>query len=199
MKSAAVILAAGSSSRMGQSKQMLDIDGEKLLIRTIGSFLRAGIPRVIVVLGADEKRHRELISDLPVEIIHNTDWQRGMGSSLKTGVRKVVADDPPVEVVIVSVCDQPLLSSGHIESLVARHKETGKKVIASQYSGAPGVPALFHKTFFERLMLLPDDQGAKKIILENTEDTSLIPFPGGEIDLDTMEDYQSYLGTRRTE
>lgn len=199
MKSAAVILAAGSSSRMGQSKQMLDIHGEKLLIRTIGSFLRAGIPRVIVVLGANEKRHRELISDLPVEIIHNTDWQRGMGSSLKTGVRKVVADDPSVEVVIVSVCDQPLLSSEHIESLVARHKETGKKVIASQYSGAPGVPALFHKTFFERLMLLPDDQGAKKIILENSEETSLIPFPGGEIDLDTMEDYQSYLDTTPTE
>lgn len=198
MKSAAVILAAGSSSRMGQSKQMLDIHGEKLLIRTIGSFLRAGIPRVIVVLGANEKRHRELISDLPVEIIHNTDWERGMGSSLKTGVRKVVVDDPSVEVVIVSVCDQPLLSSGHIESLLARHKETGKKVIASQYSGAPGVPALFHKTFYEKLMHLPDDQGAKKIILENTEETSLIPFPGGEIDLDTMEDYQSYLDTTRT-
>mgnify|MGYP006215771903 CR=1 FL=1 len=111
---------------------------------------------------------------------------------------KVVADDPSVEVVIVSVCDQPLLSSGHIESLLARHKETGKKVIASQYSGAPGVPALFHKTFFERLMLLPDDQGAKKIILENMGEASLIPFPGGEIDLDTMEDYRSYLDTAGT-
>lgn len=198
MKSAAVILAAGSSSRMGQSKQMLDIHGEKLLIKTIQSVMRAGIPRVIIVLGAEEKAHRDLIKDLPVEVIHNADWRRGMGSSLKAGIRQLITHDPATEVVVVSVCDQPLLSPQNIQALITQYKETGKAVIASEYSGAPGVPALFHKSFFERLMRLPDDQGAKRIILENIGEASLIRFPGGEIDLDTMEDYRSYLDTAGT-
>lgn len=195
MKSAAVILAAGSSSRMGQSKQMLDIDGEKLLVKTIHAVIGAGIPKVIVVLGAEEKAHRDLIKDLPVEVIHHRDWQRGMGSSLKAGLGKLITDAPSTEVVIVSVCDQPLLSSGNLRALLTRYDETGKAVIASAYSGAPGVPALFHKSFFDRLMRLPDDHGAKMVILENMGEASLIPFPGGEIDLDTMEDYRSYLNT----
>lgn len=195
MKSAAVILAAGSSSRMGQSKQTLDIHGEKLLIRTIQTVMRAGVSRVIIVLGSEEKAHRDLIKELRVDIIHNTGWQRGMGSSLKAGLRQLISNDPSTEVVVVSVCDQPLLSPENIQALINRYKETGKAVIASEYSGAPGVPALFHKSYFERLMRLPDDQGAKKIILENIGETSLVPFPGGEVDLDTMEDYRSYLDT----
>lgn len=197
MKSAAVILAAGSSSRMGQSKQMLDIRGEKLLVKTIRTIISAGIHRVIIVLGAEEKAHRDLISDLPVEVIYNEDWQRGMGSSLKAGLRDLIADDRSPEVVVVSVCDQPLLKPQNIQALIARHQETGKPIVASEYSGAPGVPALFHKSFFERLMRLPDDQGAKKIILDNIGEASLVSFPEGEFDLDTIEDYRSYLDAVR--
>ena len=193
MKSAALILAAGSSSRMGQSKQMLDIHGEKLLIKTIEAFFAAGVTTVIIVLGAEEKTHRDLISHLPVDVVHNSEWQRGMGSSLKTGIRKLTTDYPSADAAIVSVCDQPLLSPQHIQALLARYDATAKKLIASEYSGAPGVPVLFHKSFFEGLMRLPDDQGAKKIILENIGEASLVPFPGGEIDLDTMEDYRSFL------
>lgn len=193
MKIAAVILAAGSSSRMGQPKQMLDIHGEKLLIKTIRTVMDAGIPKIFVVLGAEEETHRDLIKNLPVEIIHHTDWQRGMGSSLKVGVRQLIAEEPSTEMVLVSVCDQPLLSSQHLQVMITRYKETGKAIIASAYAGAPGVPALFHHSFFNKLIHIADDQGAKKIMLENAGDTSLVPFPGGEVDLDTMEDYQSYL------
>ena len=192
MNTSAIILAAGPSSRMGQSKQMLDIDGEKLLVKTIRTILNAGVSSVVVVLGSDEKKHRDLIKDLPVDIILNPNWANGMGSSIKTGLQYLTTKNPSLQGVIVSVCDQPLVSTQNISNLIRRYEETGKPIIASRYLKIRGVPVLFDKTYFPKLMALPDDQGAKKIIQQNPEDVSEVDFPGGEIDLDTMEDYEAF-------
>ncbi|HET9487875.1 MAG TPA: nucleotidyltransferase family protein [Chryseosolibacter sp.] len=193
MYSGAIILAAGSSSRMGQPKQMLDIHGEKLLVKTIQTVLHSGINAVTVVLGADEEAHRKLIRDLPVDVVYNEQWQAGMGSSLKTGLVHLTTKHPSLEAVIVLVCDQPLLTPQAIHNLFAKYQETKKPVVASRYSEMPGVPALFNKKYFEKLAALPDDQGAKKIILQNPADVAEVDFPGGEVDLDTMEDYNAFV------
>lgn len=193
MNIAAIILAAGSSSRMKQSKQLLDIHGEQLLAKTVQAVLNAGIADVAVVLGADEEQHRKIIERLPVETVFNKHWQRGMGSSLKAGLLHVLSQHPSLDAVMVLVCDQPLLERGNISGLVERYHETGKPIIASRYSGKPGVPALFDKSYFEQLARLADDQGAKKVILQNMEDVSEVDFPGGEVDLDTREDYDAFL------
>lgn len=178
---------------MGQSKQMLDINGEKLLVKTLQSFLRAGVSKVVVVLGSDEKAHRDLTKGLPVDTIGNPDWEGGMGSSIKAGLRHVTSTYPGIESVILSVCDQPLLSEETISNLITSFGESGMPIIASEYCGAAGVPVLFHKSYFEKLSQLPDGEGAKKIIIQNPSDVSLLSFPGGEIDLDTWEDYEAFL------
>jgi molybdenum cofactor cytidylyltransferase len=193
MNSAAIILAAGSSSRMGRSKQMLDIKGEMLLVKTIQTVLKAGIPAVTVVLGAQEREHRNVIQDLPVDIVYNKRWERGMGSSLKSGLRHLLSKHPSLDAVIVLVCDQPLLASKNISALLKKYEETGKPLIASRYSQMPGVPALFGKSYFEKLARLPDEQGAKKIILQNSHDVIEVDFPGGEVDLDTIDDYNAFV------
>jgi len=193
MNSAAIILAAGSSTRMGQSKQMLDVKGEKLLVTTIQTVLKAGITNTTVVLGADEESHRKIIRDLPVDIVYNKNWERGMGNSLKSGLASLIQKNPALEAIVVTVCDQPLMKPENITNLLAKYKETGKPVIASRYSQMPGVPALFDKSYFRKLALLPDDQGAKKIILQNKDDVCEVDFPGGEVDLDTMEDYEAFV------
>lgn len=193
MNSGAIILAAGSSSRMGQSKQMLDIHGEKLLRKTVHTFVEASVSPIAVVLGADEKAHRELLTDLPIHIVLNPNWRRGMGSSLKAGLSYLLSVDPSMSAVMVSVCDQPLLSADIIVGLIKKYQQEHKPIVASRYSGVPGVPVLFDAAYFERLASLPDNQGAKKIILENPSDVSVVPFPGGEIDLDTMEDYEGFV------
>jgi len=194
MTSAAIILAAGSSSRMGQSKQLLDIKGKKLLIRTIDSVLQAGISEVTVVLGSEEPVHRKILKGLPVDIVHNPDWEKGMGSSLKAGLQYLISKNPSFETIVVLVCDQPLLSKENISSLLNKYSDIRRPIIASRYSGMPGVPALFDKSYFKKLATLPDDQGAKKIILQNPADVYEIDFPGGEVDLDTMEDYRAFQG-----
>lgn len=193
MNSGAIILAAGPSSRMGRSKQLLDIKGEKLLVKTIQTVLKAGISAVSVVLGAREQEHRNAIQQLPVDIVFNKHWERGMGSSLKSGLLHLLSTYPALDTVVILVCDQPLLRSENISALLKRYQETGKPLIASRYSRMPGVPSLFAKSYFEKLARLPDDQGAKKIILQNQADVSEVEFRGGEVDLDTMEDYDAFV------
>jgi len=192
MNSCAIILAAGASLRMGKPKQMLDIGGEKLLIKTVKAVLQTELSRVAVILGSDEEAHREILKGLPIELVYNADWKSGMGSSLKSGMRHLTAGNHSLEAVIVSVCDQPLLTSDTISNLLKKYQETGKQIIASRYSQMPGVPVLFGKPYFESLTRLPDDQGAKKIILQNLSDVCEVDFPGGEIDLDTLEDYRRF-------
>jgi molybdenum cofactor cytidylyltransferase len=154
--------------------------------------LEAGAGTVVVVLGSNEKQHRKVLHGLPVEIFYNSAWQKGIGHSLKTGLQFLLEKEPVVDAVVVAVCDQPLLTGDNIRKLILRHQETEKPIVASRYSKMPGVPVLFHKTYFPGLMALPDEEGAKKIILRNAADVSEVDFPGGEVDLDTFDDYDRF-------
>jgi molybdenum cofactor cytidylyltransferase len=98
-----------------------------------------------------------------------------------------------LKAVIVLVCDQPLLQADQIDKLLDEHERTNQPIIASEYAGTVGVPALFHATCFPELLHLPDNQGAKKIIQQHPEWLSTVKFEGGEIDLDTMSDYDSFV------
>ena len=195
----AIVLAAGSSSRMGVSKQLLDVYGDKLLRRTVRTILKTEIDAVAVVLGAREQDHRTIVEDLHVDIVSNTKWATGMGSSIKQGLAHLGRKHPDLSAVIIFVCDQPLLNTAVISDLIAGYRRNKKPVIASGYAGMPGVPVLFDKSIFDKLEALPDHQGAKKIILQNPADVHTIPFAGGEIDLDTMEDYNAFLTRESSE
>ncbi|HEY9488688.1 MAG TPA: nucleotidyltransferase family protein [Chryseosolibacter sp.] len=190
MNCAAIILAAGPSSRMGQPKQMLQIGGEKLLRKTINTALESELNRVCVVLGSHETEMRDLIAGLPVELVLNSEWKKGMGGSIKAGLQHLLSHGAAPDCIVILVCDQPLLRKENISNLIQEHRKTKKPIIASGYSETSGAPVLFNKKYFDELRLLPDDQGAKKIILRNPSDVVVIPFPEGEIDLDTPEDYQ---------
>ena len=178
---------------MGRSKQLLVIDGEQLLVKTIQTILKADIRAVTVVLGAQEPEHRNAIRHLPVDIVVNKHWERGMGSSLKSGLLHLLSKNPTLDAVILLVCDQPLLKHENISALLNKHQETGKPLIASRYSQTPGVPAVFASSYFEKLAKLPDDEGAKKILLQNSDDVIHVDFPGGAVDLDTTEDYEAFI------
>lgn len=193
MNSAAIILAAGSSSRMGQSKQLLPVDGEPLLLRTVKAVLSTSLlSSTVVVLGSEEERHSTLLQHLPVDIVSNPDWKKGIGSSLKAGLEQALQKDPALEGVVILVCDQPLLSGENITALLTTYSKTGKPVVASRYAGVPGVPAFFFKSYFDKLKRISDQEGAKKIILSNRGDVAEVNFPGGEVDLDTMEEYDAF-------
>jgi molybdenum cofactor cytidylyltransferase len=188
-----IILAAGSSSRMGQSKQLLPVDNIPLLTRTVNIALQLQSSLTVVVLGAKNKEHEAILHGTHVQTIVNHEWQNGMGSSLKTGVRHLLSLSPAIDAAIILVCDQPAVTSVYLSSIVERYKANKNAIIASFYSDAPGVPVLFDKTIFPELLDMDDALGAKKIIQKHIGLTELINFPEGSIDLDTPEEYQNYI------
>jgi molybdenum cofactor cytidylyltransferase len=188
-----IILAAGASTRMGQSKQLLPVSGYSLLSRIVKISVDTGLSEIVVVLGSNDHAHEKEITSFAISIVQNPEWQTGMGSSLKAGLKFLTTRIPVLEGVVITVCDQPLLTTVHIESLLKKHLESRKGIIASGYASTVGTPVFFSKKYFADLLNLKNDEGAKKIILQNPSDTTAIDFPGGEIDLDTMDDYYSFI------
>ena len=188
-----ILLAAGSSSRMGQSKQLLKVEGEPLLLRSSKVAVGSGAGRLVVVLGADKEVHQEIIKDLPLTVVYNPHWKKGMGNSLKVGLKQVLKMAPGTEAVLVMVCDQPRLTPQYLIDLIQQYNTTKSKIVASAYSGTVGVPALFDKSFFQELLLVEDEQGAKKILDRHSDSIRTVDFSGGEIDLDTLEDFQTFI------
>jgi molybdenum cofactor cytidylyltransferase len=190
---AILLLAAGSSSRLGRSKQMLSIHGEPLLLRSVKAAIASGIERILVVLGANERTHREVIEKLPIEIIVNQTWESGMGNSLKAGLSYLLKTYPEMEGVIIMVCDQPLVTEQHLKKLAQEFQFGKNQIVASSYSGLAGVPALFAKSFFGKMLAMGDEHGAKKIINQQADLVGTIDFPEGCIDIDTEEDVRRFL------
>src|SRR5260221_3592796 len=118
VKSVAIILAAGPSSRLRQSKQLLKIGNETMLRKTVRAVIDSGVDKILIVLGSGQQAHQQEIIDLPVHVVYNPDWQKGMGSSLKVGVGFVEEQFSTCETILVSVCDQPLLTSNHLKKLI---------------------------------------------------------------------------------
>jgi molybdenum cofactor cytidylyltransferase len=192
-KISVIILAAGSSSRMGQSKQLLEVHDKPLLLHSAKAAIDSGVKSVNVILGANELAHREVIRNQPVNIISNHYWKSGMGSSIKAGLNYVIRKYSDTQAVIIMVCDQPAISSSHLRNLIGQFDSTRSHIIASAYAGTAGVPALFSRSFFSNILMLKDEQGAKKLIEQFPEQVQKVEFPRGHIDLDTSEDYQKYI------
>lgn len=188
-----VILAAGASSRMGQPKQLLKLTGESLIRRATLAALHSVCQPVVIVLGANEAFIRPEIADLPVQIVENPDWERGMGCSIRTGIRQLLTAQPPIQAAVLMLCDQPLVDTSLINQLVECYRTSQVAVVASEYNGELGVPALFDQQLFAELLQLDGAAGAKKIIAKCGLTCYHLPFPAGAVDIDTPEDYEKLL------
>jgi len=185
----AVILAAGSSSRMGSPKQTLQYRGESLLRRATLAALGAGCRPVIVVTGAHSELSRRESDGLDVLEVLNTRWETGMASSVRAGVEGLINADADVAAAVLMLCDQPHVTADIVSGLVAAHRATGRPVVASTYGGSFGVPALFSRTLFAELARLEGGAGAKQVIKRYASEAHFLPFPGGEVDVDTPDDF----------
>jgi molybdenum cofactor cytidylyltransferase len=136
-----------------------------------------------------------LLKELPVDMALNQNWQSGMGSSIKTGLKFLMETIPDLKAVVVMVCDQPLLQPSHLQALISQYQETGKPAIGSAYDNTLGVPALFDHTLFEQILRLEDARGAKQLL--QTYKAEKINYPNGAVDLDTPADYNKFIATDR--
>jgi molybdenum cofactor cytidylyltransferase len=200
---ALILLAAGSSTRMGQPKQLLLYKGQTLLRRAAQQALTAGCNPVIVVIGSSAPAMRTELKDLPVQIIENPNWQNGMGTSIRAGLTALSplipspstrgegkGEGSPPSAVIITLCDQPLIDSAALTQLINLHHTTNRPLIAAQYANTLGVPALFAPQFLPALASLPDEAGAKQILLKHAADVLPLPMELAATDIDMPLDYQ---------
>jgi molybdenum cofactor cytidylyltransferase len=190
---AIIILAAGSSSRFGDTKQLLHFNGKTLLQHVIAEATATGAEPIVVVTGANADRVSKEIKSEKVEIVFNKDWEQGMASGIVIGLKKAIALNNELEKVIIAVCDQPFVSSSLFQQLVEKQNESVKQIVASAYADTIGTPALFTKKYFDALMGLTGDQGAKILLKKYSDDLATVDFPDGHIDIDTQADYENLL------
>lgn len=186
-----IILAAGSSSRLGTPKQNLIYKGQTLLQRAIQTALTSVCSdNVVVVLGANESAIRQEISDQLVHVVYNPDWPEGMASSIRLGVAEMIKMQPLLTSVILMLCDQPFVDPLLIYQLTEKRVESDHSIIACSYRGTLGVPVLFDASYFPQLLMLQGKEGAKKLIKAFPNDVATVSFPLGAIDIDTLDDYE---------
>ena len=185
-----VILAAGASTRLGRPKQLLQYRGKTLLAHAINEAVNSNADAVVVILGKDANLFKKEIDESKVRVAINSSWEEGMASSVRLGLSTLFNTKPYVDAVIFMVCDQPHISSSILNKLITTQQKTTKQIVTSNYGNSIGPPALFHKKYFEELMKLSGDAGARKIIQKNMNDVATILFPEGDIDIDTEEDYE---------
>jgi molybdenum cofactor cytidylyltransferase len=187
---AALILAAGGSTRMGSPKQLLPIGDHSLIRHVVDVAISAGCSPIRVVLGAESETIIKQLEIPNVEILLNPDWSHGIGTSIRAGMAHL---PPTIDAILILLCDQPLITPDHLRALIAAHKQQKKPLCACLYpDGSAGPPALFAKSYFPKLLALPDDAGAKRILAQNPTDLATIPIPEAAIDLDTPQDYQRF-------
>jgi molybdenum cofactor cytidylyltransferase len=198
---AAILLAAGSSSRLGQPKQLVRHEGQSLLRRTASLAIASGASPVIVVLGNSAAQLRPELAGLPVSIVENSDWPTGMAGSLRCGLAQLLRLAPAVPAALLLVCDQPGLRVTHLRQLWEHQTQSNKVVAAQHHEGNPGVPAIFPARFFPRLAELQGDQGARAFLRQlPSSEIQIIPMPGAVADLDTQADLASWQArTRRSQ
>lgn len=185
-----ILLAAGGSSRMGTPKQLLRFGGVSLVRRAAETALGTECDPVVVVVGAEAEQVRRELSGLDVWIVENANWQEGMGSSIRVGIAALAQSE--VEAALITLCDQPLISSADLSKLVSVSRAHGGTIVAP-YDEESGAPALFPRQWFPLLQQLRGDQGPRHLLMSNASLVRWVSLDAAAVDIDTREAYAQIL------
>ena len=187
-----VLLAAGASERMGTPKQLLKINGISLIRHAVENALDCGCGPVVVVLGANAHLIAPELDGLPIQIVTNQEWNSGMTSSIRCGLSALLAAHRDTESVILFLADQPNVTGTSLRKLTTAHAQCNSQLVAASYSGQIGTPALFSRAYFDRLLQVQEQGGAKTILKQNASRVLSIEFPEAVFDLDTPQDFADF-------
>jgi molybdenum cofactor cytidylyltransferase len=192
-----IILAAGASSRMGTPKQLLELDGQPLLVRAVEAALASPAWPVVVVLGASAESIRPVLAPFPVLVTENPAWAEGMAASLRAGITTLQQFSRHLDAALVALCDQPAFSAATISALVTAQQSTGRGIVAARYAGRHGAPALFLRQHFPTLGSLTGEEGARALLNGDPAQVAGVDLPELALDLDTPADVAAVNSRRR--
>jgi molybdenum cofactor cytidylyltransferase len=191
-KLAVLLLAAGSSSRMGVPKQLLKWNNTTLLNHAINTVKQIDQNEIVLVLGAHFDKITSIIDASNITVIFNEDWEKGLGNSIACGIKYLKESLPDIDSVLIQLADQPLIDSNFLNKMIENYQLNPDKIICTSYQNKRlGVPAIFNKTKFEELSKLNHDKGAKDILNMNPENILFLDGTDLISDIDTIEDYET--------
>ncbi len=184
-----ILLAAGASTRMGTVKQLLPWKNSMLLEHAIAQLQQSKIDSLVVVLGANEKLIREKIGFDDVDLVVNSNWEKGMATSIEAGLRFLLTKNPEIQSALIALSDQPLLDFNYYNKLINNNIESKNKIVCSAYADQFGVPAIFDRDYFDDLLNLEGSIGARALLRGGS--VKVVAENAGElaVDLDTKESY----------
>jgi molybdenum cofactor cytidylyltransferase len=193
-----VVLAAGNASRFGSAKQQVPVEGVPLVRRAAEAAMNTGAS-VVVVTGAHRELVEENLSGLSVSLAFNPDWQLGMGGSIACGVRHLEKTAAAVDAIIISLADQPMITTTELTQLIGAHRQTPGRIVAAKYDGVLGAPCLFPRKYFNDLANLSGAHGARVVLERHADEVDALSMPMAATDIDTPEDYARLTGVSKKE
>lgn len=189
---AILILAAGSSERLGTPKQLLPYKNTTLLRHTIEQVMGLNASKIYVVLGAFYEEIHASIQDLPIDILKNDQWKSGMSSAIRLGVEHIQRDQN-IKRILITLTDLPLLDTFHYKNLLQAHQFQPSNITATQYTNSKGVPVIFNDMYFDTLEKLVGEEGAKPILKQHKSDVAYWEANIAYFDVDTTDAYLELL------
>ncbi len=180
-----IVLAAGAATRFGSPKQLAQVNGRPLLHLAVARAVEIAGQSVTVVLGANAADLAPLLRHTGASMVINRDWSEGMGSSVRAGVAGIPA---AADGALLMLADQPAVTADDLRRLVNTWRGQPNHIVAAQYAGTAGVPAIFPREDFAALSALRGDAGARALLRRGGDRLVRVPLPSAAIDIDTPED-----------
>ncbi len=156
---AGILLAAGTSSRMGSNKMLLQLDGESVLRRAVRQALGGGLAPLLVVLGHESQSARRELLGCACQVVVNPNYQHGITTSLQAGVAALARSAPTVGAAVVMLADMPFVTGAMVADLVARYRDSGAALVISDYEGVNAPPTLYDRSLFHEILSMTSAKG----------------------------------------
>ena len=191
----AILLAAGKSERMGTNKLLLSFQGRPMILKVIDQVRESGIENICVVLGAFMHDLLKIIGEIPVHIVYNSDFEKGMFTSVQCGFRHLPAT---ADAAVIFLGDQPMIPGEVTRSLVREYVRSGKGILIPVFSGKRGHPLLIDRKYAQVIDTLIPEKGLHTLLDKYPEDIGQVEVtvPGILRDIDTMRDYENEIKSK---
>jgi len=190
---AGIVLAAGSSTRMGRNKMLLEVGGQPLVRRAVSAALEAGLDPVLVVLGHEADRAREAVAGLDCRVVLNPDHAQGVRVSMQAGVRALPAE---VNAGVIILADMPFVSAEMIRTVAERYRAGRPPLVVSEYGDVNAPPTLYDRALFGELLTSTGEGCGKHVVKKHKSEAAVVAWPESALaDVDVPDDYER-LGTQ---